>query len=336
MGLERTLLRKTASICNLEPDTFLNALKRSKHRLHRTTVEFHSSFMYFQLLIQQPKLSSGKGNHLTDPFLDMVQDSWIPPQSQKASEKVKDSIKKAKRERWEKWVKGDEWKDIVNVGFMSVFVIPSVNMVFTVSLPYYGDPASRLAIDMSKASIPEHDQRQIYKDCRLLGISAIHRVVGYASGCMRQINQLISQWEGDVDQNYTTSRARDVKNLVHTILNFKRRLLPLKSVHQKVIDGVRQPRNLPHRKEIDTDLELAIETLVQSQERMCEVMEDIELALDKCRHLEEFTFAMISTNASEAMERLAIVTIVFLPLTFIASYFSMVLPSIYIEGERLI
>ncbi|WVQ74046.1 hypothetical protein IAR50_003628 [Cryptococcus sp. DSM 104548] len=327
MGLEETVLKKTASVCDLEPETFLKALKNSRHRLHRTSVEFHSSYMYCQLLIQQPKLSSGKGNNLLDPFLDMVQDSWIPPQSQIASEEVQESKKRAQRKRWEKWVKGNEWKETVNVGFMSVFVIPSANMVVTVSLPYYGDPASRLAIDMSKALISAHDQIEIYKDCQLLGISAIHRVVGYASGCMRQISQLISQWDRESHENYTTSRAQELKSLVHVILDFKRRLLPLKNVHSKIIDEVRHPQSSlkshQHQEIIDKNLVFAAELLVESQERLFEVMEEVELALEKCRHLEEFTFAMISTNASDSMERLAIVTIVFLPLTFIASYFSM-------------
>ncbi|KAK6905088.1 hypothetical protein I203_105907 [Kwoniella mangroviensis CBS 8507] len=46
--------------------------------------------------------------------------------------------------------------------------------------------------------------------------------------------------------------------------------------------------------------------------------------MDRCKSLEIFCFNILSSRANDSMERLAIVTIVFLPLTFIASYFSMV------------
>nr|XP_019048093.1 hypothetical protein I302_01858 [Kwoniella bestiolae CBS 10118]OCF27023.1 hypothetical protein I302_01858 [Kwoniella bestiolae CBS 10118] len=49
----------------------------------------------------------------------------------------------------------------------------------------------------------------------------------------------------------------------------------------------------------------------------------LEQFVNTCDHLTDYVFNVLSFQTNESMERLSIVTVVFLPLTFIASYFGM-------------
>ncbi|WVR03019.1 hypothetical protein IAU60_000008 [Kwoniella sp. DSM 27419] len=53
------------------------------------------------------------------------------------------------------------------------------------------------------------------------------------------------------------------------------------------------------------------------------IVGSMEQFVSTCEHLTDYVFNVLSFQTNESMERLSIVTVLFLPLTFIASYFGM-------------
>ncbi|WVQ85204.1 hypothetical protein IAT38_007369 [Cryptococcus sp. DSM 104549] len=322
MGVEQEGLKGVSSLCGLPEDTLFSSLTRSAHRLHSSHIEFHPTHTYLQLLIQQSTIAmKTKVCELVDPFADMIRNSWEAPKAKKGEGA---EGKRRDEDRWTKWVKGEDYKDAVKVGFMSVFMIHRMNILVTISLPYYGDPASRLAIHMSHADWMLGEQLDVSANVGLLGATMIHRVVGYASGSLRQANQTLARWDRDLPHSLSTRQVEYHRKMNTILSEFKQRLKPLEKVHKKFLQRLTdQEKNVGgNRRRPQFDMR-AREILEQSLDKLELVVEEVDAAIEKCKHLEEFTFNMMSTRANESMERLAIVTIVFLPLTFIASYFSM-------------
>ncbi|WVQ93964.1 hypothetical protein IAU59_001042 [Kwoniella sp. CBS 9459] len=316
MGIEEKAMNGISDLCRLPTETISKRLRSSEHRQHRSHIEIHPDYTYIQLLIQQTSHPSAKS-----PIYDIVRKSFIPDSSaQTVHSKGRPSATGS----------GDTGGEVVRVGFMSMFVIPHINVLVTITLPYYDCPASRLVIQTGKMDTTQNGQLEIATDVTLLGLSMVHRVVGYASGVTRQADCNIASWARLVNEELTVERINEINEMIMALQDFKKRLKPLQKVLRRLQD--RSERNsitasppqddsLPQR--YASRPSIGMEMVEQSVERLDEVIEDVDGLVERCKVLEDFVFSMMSMRANDSMERLAIVTIVFLPLTFIASYFSM-------------
>ncbi|WVF66344.1 hypothetical protein IAT40_001084 [Kwoniella sp. CBS 6097] len=306
-GVEEKVMEGISDLCGLPTNTMSKSLKGSEHRHHRSHIETHPGYTYIQLLIQQTPMI-----HNETPIYDMVRNSFKP---QTDTTSIDNKLQKGRAPS-----RGSEdgEDEVVRVGFMSMFIIPQVNVLLTITLPYYDCPASRLVIHTAKMDAASSGQLEIATDATLLGLSMVHRVVGYASGVTRQAGQTTSRWARLVNQDLTIERINEISEMIITLQDFKKRLKPLQSVYRKL-------GNLPLKYQIQHPAKSAIsaEMTLQGTQRLDEVFEQVDGLVERCKILEGFAFSMMSMRANESMERLAIVTIVFLPLTFIASYFSM-------------
>ncbi|OCF44297.1 hypothetical protein I317_01915 [Kwoniella heveanensis CBS 569] len=283
---------------SLAADTICKNLKASEHRLHRSHAVLQPQFTYVQLLVQQ---TPNTKTTTETPIYDMVRGPFKPEGSSKETDLMDRSYATMSDANGE--------FEVVRIGFMSIFIIPRVNVLVTITLPYYDCPASRLAIHTAKMDTIERDQLEISTDATLLGLSLVHRAVGYASGI---------------------ERINKIREMISTLQDFKKRLKPLDQVHQKLLSqssrstfesGPRhsQPDATKRLPESYMSWSIANEILQQGKERLEEVLEDVDGLVERCTILEDYSFNMMSMRANQSMERLAIVSIVFLPLTFIAS-----------------
>ncbi|OCF33116.1 hypothetical protein I316_05161 [Kwoniella heveanensis BCC8398] len=280
------------------PNTICKNLKASEHRLHRSHAVLQPQFTYVQLLVQQ---TPNTKTTTETPIYDMVRGPFKPEGSSMETDLMDRSYATMSDANGE--------FEVVRIGFMSIFIIPRVNVLVTITLPYYDCPASRLAIHTAKMDTIERDQLEISTDATLLGLSLVHRAVGYASGI---------------------ERINKIREMISTLQDFKKRLKPLDQVHQKLLSqssrstfesGPRhsQPDATKRLPESYMSWSIANEMLQQGKERLEEVLEDVDGLVERCTILEDYSFNMMSMRANQSMERLAIVSIVFLPLTFIAS-----------------
>ncbi|WVW81674.1 hypothetical protein I302_103669 [Kwoniella bestiolae CBS 10118] len=211
-----------------------------------------------------------------------------------------------------------EVEKMIRRGFLSIFIVPSMNVLITVTHPYYDCPASRLVIRSAHLDMGVPGQMDMACNAALLGLSMVHRSVGYASSVTRNVDKRLSDWEKRIRINPTSIKPDEAHRLVVELQDFKSRIRPLQKVvvnltkhYQSTagygIDGY-------HSSGISNKASLMLEQCVEALER---IVEEAEELLEKSKNLETYCFNILSTRANDSMERLAIVTIVFLPLTFI-------------------
>nr|XP_019048603.1 hypothetical protein I302_02375 [Kwoniella bestiolae CBS 10118]OCF27533.1 hypothetical protein I302_02375 [Kwoniella bestiolae CBS 10118] len=146
--------------------------------------------------------------------------------------------------------------------------------------------------------------------------------IGFASATVFSIAQIVKAWEGEARHSVSTTRAEEVHRLLFHLHTFRRHVRRYQIFHQELTEYYQT-----YDKEQDRQMQrtscLAAKLLHQSEKTRHNALEDLQDLIDRGQSLEIFCFNMLSSRANDSMERLAIVTIVFLPLTFIASYFSM-------------
>ncbi|WRT63424.1 uncharacterized protein IL334_000329 [Kwoniella shivajii] len=301
LGIEEKLLAGLSELSSLPSATFYDHIRCSEHRHHRSHVEFHPSYTYIQLLVQDTE----KDND-TSPIYDMIKD-LSPIKGQHPSDMWINTVEN-KIER------------LIRAGFITVFIIPPLNLLVTITHPYYDCPASRLVVHTARMQMEIPGQLEVAVDARLLGLSIFHRTTGYASGVVRQVEKQAKHWEEDVKRNPSTVKLEEIHLIITNLNDFKKRLRQLITVNNKL------KKHAPFSSSGYCEGQILTRThilLNQAAETLERVIEDTDALVEKYRSLEGFVFNMISNRANDSMERLAIVTIVFLPLTFIASYFSM-------------
>ncbi|WVW81675.1 hypothetical protein I302_103670 [Kwoniella bestiolae CBS 10118] len=212
---------------------------------------------------------------------------------------------------------------MIKVGFISVFIIPSVNVVITMTAQSYVCPATRLTegpLFPRPKGISDHDM--LTSDAHILALTFVHKAIGFASATVFSIAQIVKAWEGEARHSVSTTRAEEVHRLLFHLHTFRRHVRRYQIFHQELTEYYQT-----YDKEQDRQMQrtscLAAKLLHQSEKTRHNALEDLQDLIDRGQSLEIFCFNMLSSRANDSMERLAIVTIVFLPLTFIASYFSM-------------
>ncbi|WWC97178.1 hypothetical protein V866_004057 [Kwoniella sp. B9012] len=310
LGIEEEIICGMTDLCGLPKSTIMDHLTLSENRHHRSHLEVHPSYMYIQLLIQDTPKSMADA-----PIYDMVKNVFEADKHSMSDEKSCNGS-------------GDvDVEKMFRRGFLSVFIIPSLNILFTITHSYYDCPASRVvvrSIYVDKAIPGEVD---IAANAQLLGLSMVHRTIGLSSSIVRNVDKQLRDWEDQLKIDFSSINAEEVHRLVVHLQEFKKRLKPLSLLNDKLSRHYAASRAVAAEQETDGNLVRmncrAVIMLEQGKETLERVMEDTEDMLEKGKNLENYCFNVLSTRANDSMERLAIVTIVFLPLTFIASYFSM-------------
>ncbi|WWD05949.1 hypothetical protein V865_004034 [Kwoniella europaea PYCC6329] len=210
--------------------------------------------------------------------------------------------------------------DMIKTGFISIYMIPSVNVLITTTTQSYVCPATR----MTEGPLPKDIINIIDEEnnAEVLGLSFIQQAVRRAENTVKDIAEIVRSWENEARHSVSTTRAEEVHRIILHLHTFGSHLRQLQTVHEELIQHFRiEDDQEDERRQVS--LSHAAIFLRESEKGRCRAAEDLQDLMDRCKSLETFCFNMLSSRANDSMERLAIVTIVFLPLTFIASYFSM-------------
>ncbi|WWD05950.1 hypothetical protein V865_004035 [Kwoniella europaea PYCC6329] len=310
LGIEEKVICGITDLCGLPKSTIMDHLTHSENRHHRSHLEIHPSYMYIQLLIQDTPKSMAE-----TPIYDMVKNVFKADKCSMSDERSGNG-------------NGDvDVEKMIRRGFLSVFVIPSLNILFTITHSYYDCPASRVVVRSIYVDMAIPGEVDIVANAQLLGLSMVHRTIGFCSTIVQNVDKRLSDWEDQLKIDFSSISTEEVHRLVVHLQEFKKRLKPMSQLNDKLSRHYAASRAVAAEQETDENLmrmnRKAVMMLEQGKETLGRVMEDTEDLLEKGKNLENYCFNMLSTRANDSMERLAIVTIVFLPLTFIASYFSM-------------
>ncbi|OCF59769.1 hypothetical protein L486_02442 [Kwoniella mangroviensis CBS 10435] len=211
-----------------------------------------------------------------------------------------------------------EVDEMIKKGSISVFVIPSLNVVITVTPESYMDPATRMTeyAAYSQPNVP--GQIDILVNSELLGASLLHRSIGHASNTVRDIAALLKVWENNAKYHYSTTRTAEIHRLINHLITCQDELQDLQPVHEMLLKYYREKDVSGQVSEV-IDIDVAARAVVmieQSQKALHRVLNELQRLIERGIRLETFCLNMLSSRANDSMERLAIVTIVFLPLTF--------------------
>ncbi|WWC57937.1 uncharacterized protein I303_100472 [Kwoniella dejecticola CBS 10117] len=323
LGVASVAIQGMAELCGLSLNTFTDHKQLSEHRHHRSHVEVHPTYTYIQLLIQDTLKPLN-----TTPILDIVKDLWTPPSSN-ALDALQQSNADKRLSSKSSRDKALPIEKMCRPGFISIFIVPSKNILVTIAQEYFNCPATRLVMHTAKMDMTLPGQLDIGCNGELLGLSMVHRITGYASGIMRNVDKRIRIWDDRIRNDFSAIDVNEIHRLITNLNDFLKRFKALNRVHKK-LRAHQHSINTSSEQRADESAAIAqksrryMDTMLdQGEETICRVSEEVDGHIDRLRYLESFYFSVLSTRANASMERLAIVTIVFLPLTFIASYFSM-------------
>nr|XP_018266497.1 uncharacterized protein I303_00472 [Kwoniella dejecticola CBS 10117]OBR88655.1 hypothetical protein I303_00472 [Kwoniella dejecticola CBS 10117] len=292
LGVASVAIQGMAELCGLSLNTFTDHKQLSEHRHHRSHVEVHPTYTYIQLLIQDTLKPLN-----TTPILDIVKDLWTPPSSN-ALDALQQSNADKRLSSKSSRDKALPIEKMCRPGFISIFIVPSTKMDMT--LP---------------------GQLDIGCNGELLGLSMVHR--RYASGIMRNVDKRIRIWDDRIRNDFSAIDVNEIHRLITNLNDFLKRFKALNRVHKK-LRAHQHSINTSSEQRADESAAIAqksrryMDTMLdQGEETICRVSEEVDGHIDRLRYLESFYFSVLSTRANASMERLAIVTIVFLPLTFI-------------------
>ncbi|OCF71293.1 hypothetical protein I204_07920 [Kwoniella mangroviensis CBS 8886] len=298
---EDSIWKGITGVCGLPPNTIFHHLLYSQHRHHRPESFIHPTYVSMQFPVYGT-LTSIRQAVMEAKFNIDYDETTIPKRSEASKLALADT----------------EVDEMIKKGSISVFVIPSLNIVITVTPESYMDPATRMTeyAAYSQPNVP--GQIDILVNSELLGASLLHRSIGHASNTVRDIAALLKVWENNAKYHYSTTRTAEIHRLINHLITCQDELQDLQPVHEMLLKYYREKDVSGQVSEV-IDIDVAARAVVmieQSQKALHRVLNELQRLIERGIRLETFCLNMLSSRANDSMERLAIVTIVFLPLTF--------------------
>ncbi|WVQ64698.1 uncharacterized protein L199_002865 [Kwoniella botswanensis] len=272
-GMDRSLIEGITGVCGLPPKTLFHHLLCSQHRHHRPESFIHPTYTSMQFPVFGTLTSIRQA--VMDAKFDNDDDTTIPKRPEASKLALADT----------------EVDEMIKKGSISVFVIPSLNVVITVTAESYMNPATRMA-------------------------DLLHRSIGHASNTVRDIAGVLKVWDNNAKYHYSTTRTAEIHRLINHLITCQDELQDLQPVHEMLLKYYREKDVSGQVSEV-IHIDVAARAVVmieQSQKALHRVLNELQRLIERGIRLETFCLNMLSSRANDSMERLAIVTIVFLPL----------------------
>jgi magnesium transporter len=144
----------------------------------------------------------------------------------------------------------------------------------------------------------------------------------YCFPMLRKIGNKLDALEDEIFEGRGQDVVRDISNVKQEIINFRKVIRPQRTVLRD-LENAKQPFLAPP----DGELDIYFDDIVDSHERIWDILENYKEVVEG---LEGTNEAVISHRLNDVLRILTVISVVFLPLTLIASIFGM---NVHVPGE---
>ena len=205
----------------------------------------------------------------------------------------------------------------LNAGELDIFV----GRDFLVTLP--NQPLQPVEYLFERCRAKEELREQLFS--RGSGY-LLYRIVDdsfdYCFPMLRKIGNKLDALEDEIFEGRGQDVVRDISNVKQEIINFRKVIRPQRTVLRD-LESAKQPFLAPPGGE----LEIYFDDIVDSHERIWDMLENYKEVVEG---LEGTNEAVISHRLNDVLRILTVMSVVFLPLTLIASIFGM---NVRVPGE---
>jgi len=202
----------------------------------------------------------------------------------------------------------------LNAGELDLFVGPD----YVITIPNQAlQPVSYL---FERCRTNEEVREQFFsKGSGYLLYHIVDQSFDYCFPMLRKIGNKLEQLEEDIFSGRSEEIVRDISNAKQEIINFRKIIRPQRTVL----------RDLERTKQryLADELELYFDDIVDASERIWDMLENYKEVVEA---LEESNESVISHRVNEVLRALTAISVVVLPLTFIASLWGM---NVGVPGE---
>jgi magnesium transporter len=143
--------------------------------------------------------------------------------------------------------------------------------------------------------------------------------VDYCFPMLRKIGNKLDRVEDDIFQGRSDEVVRDISNVKQEIINFRKTIRP----QRPVLRGLERTK----QRYLAEDMELYFEDIVDASERIWDMLENYKEVVEA---LEDTNESVLSHRQNDVLRALTAATVVFLPLTLVASIWGM---NVRVPGE---
>jgi len=198
----------------------------------------------------------------------------------------------------------------LNAGELDIFV----GKDFIVTLP--NQPLQPVAYLFERCRAKEELRQQLFS--RGSGY-LLYRIVDdsfdYCFPMLRKIGNKLDALEDELFSGRGTDVVRDISNVKQEIINFRKVIRPQRTVLRD-LENAKQPFLAPEGGE----LEIYFDDIADSHERIWDMLENYKEVVEG---LEDTNESVISHRLNDVLRVLTVISVIFLPLTLIASIFGM-------------
>jgi len=195
----------------------------------------------------------------------------------------------------------------LNSGELDLFVGPD----FIITLP--NQPLKPVEYLFERCRTNEEIREQYFsKGTGYLLYQIVDQCFDYCFPMLRKIGNKLEQLEEEIFSGRSAEIVRDISNVKQEIINFRKTIRPERSVL----------RDLERTKQryMREDLDVYFDDIVDAAERIWDMLENYKEVVEA---LEDSNESVLSHRVNDILRVLTVISVVFLPLTLIASVFGM-------------
>jgi magnesium transporter len=195
----------------------------------------------------------------------------------------------------------------LNAGELDLFVGPD----YVITLP--NQPLSAVDFLFDRCRTSEEAREQYFsKGPGYLLYQIVDQSFDYCFPMLRKIGNKLEQLEEEIFSGRSEEIVRDISNVKQEIINFRKTIRPQRPVL----------RDLERTKQryMAEDMEVYFDDIVDASERIWDMLENYKEVVEA---FEDTNESVISHRVNDVLRVLTAISVVVLPLTFIASLFGM-------------
>ncbi len=208
----------------------------------------------------------------------------------------------------------DESVRRLNAGELDLFVGPD----YIITIP--NQPLSPVQYLFERCRVNEDVRDQNFsKGSGYLLYQIVDQSFDYCFPMLRKIGNKLEQLEAEIFSGLSEEIVRDISNAKQEIINFRKVIRPQRPV---LLDLERTKQRY-----LADDMEIYFDDIVDASERIWDMLENYKEVVGA---LEETNESVISHRVNDILRVLTSISVVVLPLTFVASLFGM---NVLVPGE---
>ena len=202
----------------------------------------------------------------------------------------------------------------LNTGELDVFVGPD----FLITLPHA--PLQPVEYLFERCRTSDEVAGSLFsKGSGYLLYKIVDDCVDYCFPMLRKIGNKLDRVEDDIFQGRSDEVVRDISNVKQEIINFRKTVRP----QRPVLRGLERTK----QRYLAEDMELYWDDIVDASERIWDMLENYKEVVEA---LEDTNESVLSHRQNDVLRALTAATVVFMPLTLVASIWGM---NVRVPGE---